>query len=75
MDKSSAKIDGKKMRDLADNLKEQIPGSGFALIVFDFQSGSKIGNYISNVRDDFMIKALEYQLESLKKGSTFPTSE
>ena len=69
------KVDAKKMRDLADNLKQEIPGFGFALIVFDFENGSKIGNYISNMDQDFMIKALENQLESLKKGRTFPTSE
>ncbi|MDB4919103.1 hypothetical protein [Mucilaginibacter sp.] len=69
------KIDGKKMRDLADSLKEQIPGLGFALIVFEFENGSKVGNYISNLQEDFMIKALENQLESLKKGQTFSTPE
>jgi hypothetical protein len=69
------KIDGEKMRDLADKLKEQIPGLGFALIVFDFANDAKVGNYISNVREDFMIKALEQQLESLKNGTTFSTPE
>ncbi len=69
------KINGEKMRDLANNLKKQIPGLGFALIVFDFASDTKVGNYISNVREDFMIKALEQQLEALKRGTTFSTPE
>lgn len=72
---SEKKIDGQTMRDLADNLKGQIPGYGFALIVFDFESGSKIGNYISNVDEGFMINALQEQLDALKKGKTFPTPE
>lgn len=68
-------VDGKKMRELADKLKAEIPGSGFALLVYDFENDGKIGNYISNVSDDFMIKALESQLDALKKNKTFLTPE
>ncbi len=71
--KAVKKIDGQTMRDLADGLKKQIPGIGFALIVFDFENESKIGNYISNVQEEFMIKALEHQLDALRKGNTFST--
>lgn len=62
------------MRDLADNLKGEIPNCGFALIVFQ-PDGDNMVNYISNVSDDFMIKALETQLDALKKNHTFPTPE
>jgi len=67
----SERIDDEKMRQLADNLKELIPGFGFALIVIDFENEKQIGNYISNVRQDFMVKALEQQLQALKTGETF----
>lgn len=69
------KIDGQAMRDLADGLKKQMPGIGFALLVFDFENDSRIANYISNVQEEFMIKALEHQLDALRKGKTFATTE
>lgn len=68
-------INGEKMRELADALKAQMPGYGFALLVYDFDSGDKVGNYISNVSDEFMIKALECQLDALRKNKTFLTPE
>lgn len=68
-------IDGNKMRELADQLKAEMPGYGFALLVYDFESNNKIGNYISNVSDDFMIQALESQLNALKRNQTFSTPE
>lgn len=74
-DNNKISVDGKTMRELADKLKEQMPGYGFALLVYDFNSGDKIGNYISNVGDDFMIQALECQLDALKKKKTFVTPE
>lgn len=71
----TGKIDGQKMRDLAEFMKNAIPGCGFALIAFDTESNDGVVNYISNVQDDFMINALQSQLDALKKGKTFPTSE
>jgi hypothetical protein len=68
------KIDAEKMRDLANNLKGEIPNCGFALLVFQ-PDGDNMVNYISNVSDDFMIKALENQLSALKRKQTFPTPE
>jgi hypothetical protein len=68
------KIDAEKMRNLADNLTREIPNCGFALIVFE-PDGNNMANYISNVNDDFMIQALEKQLNALKKNKTFPTPE
>ena len=63
------------MRDLAEMLKNALPGWGFALIAFDTESNDSLVNYISNVEDCFMIKALQSQLEALKKGKTFETPE
>jgi hypothetical protein len=68
-------VDGKKMRELADKLKAEIPGCGFALLVYDFENEGQVGNYIANVSDDFMIKALGSQLDALKKNKTFLTPE
>ncbi|WP_448701376.1 hypothetical protein ACFGVR_04245 [Mucilaginibacter sp. AW1-3] len=71
----SGKIDGQKMRELAELMKNIIPGCGFALIAFDTESSDGFVNYISNVEDDFMIKTLQSQLDALKKGKTFSTPE
>jgi hypothetical protein len=69
-----ANINGEKMRELADYIKSNIPGCGFALITFE---ANRIHNahYISNVQDDFMIQTLEKQLKALKNGTTFSTPE
>lgn len=69
------KINGQKMRDLADYLKSAIPGCGFALIAFEVDEGANQGNYISNVQDDFMISTLERQLKVLKAGKTYQLPE
>jgi flagellar motor switch protein FliG len=74
IDLMKTKINAEKMRSLADTLKNEIPNCGFALIVFQ-PDGDNMANYISNVNDDFMIKALEVQLDALKKNRTFPTPE
>lgn len=62
------------MRDLATMIQKQIPGYGFALFVFEF-SKPGIGNYISNVQREDMIKALEETLARLKGAQDFPTPE
>ncbi|WP_345950875.1 MULTISPECIES: hypothetical protein [unclassified Mucilaginibacter] len=72
---NSLKLNGQKMRDLADYVKSEIPGCGFAIIAFEVENGPKVGNYVSNVQDEFMIKALETQLNALKRGKTFKTPE
>lgn len=72
--KKSAKINGEKMRELADYIKANIPGCGFALIAFEVESIAN-ANYISNVQDEFMIQTLEKQLHALKHGKTFLTPE
>jgi hypothetical protein len=63
------KINNEKMQQIADNLKIQLPGCGFALIAFDIEAGETLGNYVSNVNDEFMIKTLEQQIRILKERS------
>lgn len=71
----SKKINGQKMREVAELLKEELPQCGFALIVFDLNSEDRTANYISNVRDEFMEKALASQLNALRSNKTFSTPE
>ena len=70
------KVDGKKLRQLADQLKNDLPGNyGFALIVIEVNKEGKHADYISNINDDYMIKTLESHLSALKCKKTFPTQE
>lgn len=62
------------MRDLADMVKDEIPGIGFALLVFDFNEVG-MSNYISNARREDMIEALRSTLKRWEAGHTFPTPE
>jgi flagellar motor switch protein FliG len=71
----SKKINGLKMREVAELLKEELPSCGFALIVFDLNSDDNAANYISNVKDEFMEKALAVQLNALRNNKTYPTQE
>jgi hypothetical protein len=71
----SKKISGQKMREVAELLKVELPSCGFALIVFDLNSDDNVANYISNVKDEFMEKALANQLNALRNNRTFPTEE
>ena len=71
----STKINGQKMRDVAELLKKELPSCGFALIVFDLNSDENAANYISNVKDEFMEKALAIQLNALRNNKTYPTQE
>ncbi|MFD1255995.1 hypothetical protein ACFQ3S_04245 [Mucilaginibacter terrae] len=64
--KDNNKINDKKMRDIADQLKTDLPGCGFALLAFDIHNNETCANYVSNVEDDYMIHALEMQLNILK---------
>ncbi|WCT10719.1 hypothetical protein [Mucilaginibacter jinjuensis] len=70
----TTKISGEKMRELADYIKANIPGCGFALIAFEVEEIAN-ANYISNVQDEFMVQTLERQLNSLKNKTTFLTPE
>lgn len=62
-------MDAEKMKSLAEMLKNEIPGCGFALIVLQ-PDGSNVVNYISNVQDEFMINALDIQIDELRKRKT-----
>ena len=61
------------MRQLADLIKDHAPGLGFALIVCDLENEIKVGNYISNIQEDFAIRILEKQLAALRDKTTFST--
>lgn len=60
-------LDNQKMLEIASYLKGEMPGCGFALIGFELDNGNSIGKYISNVKDEFIVKALESQLQTLKR--------
>ena len=62
------------MRDIATLIDGEIPGIGFALLVFDFNSAG-ISNYISNAQREDMITALRETLKRFEAGRTFPTPE
>lgn len=70
----SIHVDGQKMRDLAAMVKAEIPGFGFAIMVFDFNAPG-IGNYVSNAQRDDMITALKETTSRLEAGRDFPTPE
>ena len=65
-------IDSIGMRELANMVKNKIPGLGFALFVFQLKEPG-IANYISNGQREDMIQALEETLERLKNCRDFPT--
>lgn len=64
------KINNEKMQQIADDLKIQLPGCGFALIALDIEEGATHGKYVSNMNDEFMIKTLEHQIRFLKERSS-----
>lgn len=67
-------IGGQEMRDLADKVKKEIPGLGFAILVFELNKPG-ISNYISNAQRPDMIKAMKETIERLEKGQDFTTPE
>jgi len=66
------KINDKKMLKVADHLKSELPECGFALLAFSIENNETCSNYVSNVDDEFMIKALEMQLNILKARKNGP---
>lgn len=66
------KINDNKMLELAGRLKTELPDCGFALLAFDIENGETCSNYVSNLTDEFMIKALEVQLNILKSRNNIP---
>lgn len=67
-------IGGQQMRDLADKIKKEIPGLGFALLVYEFNNPG-IANYISNGQRQDMIKAMKETIERLESNKDFTTPE
>jgi hypothetical protein len=55
------------MREVAKALKTALPGMGFALLVFPFDSPGT-ANYISNGRREDMIKAMKETVARLEAG-------
>lgn len=72
--KMAKQIGGQQMRNLAEKIKKEIPGLGFALLVFEFHTPG-MSNYISNGQREGMIKALKETVERLEKGKDFTTPE
>lgn len=62
------------MRTIANKLKKEIPGLGFALLIFEVNKPG-MSNYISNCEREDMIKALEETVARLKGKTDFPTPE
>lgn len=67
-------IGGAEMRQLAKKISKEIPGLGFALLIFEFNKPG-MSNYISNAQREDMIKAMEETLKRWKAGTDFPTPE
>lgn len=67
-------IDGQKMRNIADFIRKEVAGHGFALMVFPFHAPG-ISNYISNGSREDMIEALRETADRLEKRMEFKTPE
>ena len=67
-------INNQKMLEIADGLRNELPGCGFALLAFDIENNETCSNYVSNVDDEFMINALEMQLSILKSKKVVSAS-
>lgn len=63
-----------KMRQVGEILKQQLPGLGYALFVFEFNN-SGMANYISNAQRKDMIKCLEETLMRFKNQQDIKTPE
>lgn len=72
--KYSEIIGAGQMREIAALIRNEIPGLGFALFVFEFGKAG-ISNYISNAQRSDMILALKEKIKILEEGKDFPTSE
>lgn len=67
-------VGGEQMRQLAKKISKEIPGLGFALLVFEFNKPG-ISNYVSNAQREDMIKSMEETLKRWKDGTYFSTPE
>lgn len=71
-------IGADRMRQLARLLQKEIPGRGWALLVFTFPGDNdhvKYTNYISNAQRADMILALREQADNLERNQDFKTPE
>ncbi len=62
------------MRQLADSLKDALPGRGFALFVFEFHQPG-LAHYISNAQRGTMLTALKETYARLSGGQDIVTPE
>ena len=69
------RVSAQKMREIGELIEKEIPGMGFALVVFPFHVRKKYANYISNAQRADMIEALEETLNRWKSNKDFPTPE
>jgi hypothetical protein len=53
------KVNAQRMNEVANVIKQRIPGKGFALVVFDFGDGLRDFSYISNAQRTDMIATFE----------------
>lgn len=67
-------IGGEEMRQLGRKIQTEIPGLGFAIVVFE-PNHPGMANYLSNAQRSDMIKALEETVKRLKGNTDFPTPE
>jgi hypothetical protein len=68
------KINNQKMLEIANSLRAELPGCGFAVLAFNIENNETCSNYVSNVEDEFMINALEMQLTILKNKKAVSAS-
>lgn len=67
-------IGANKMRRLAEMLKKEMPGTGFALLVFNFNDPG-MANYIGNAKREDIIKAFRSTSDRLDKRQDIQTPE
>ena len=72
---NSTPISAEKMREVAKGIQQQLPGKGFALLVFDVNSDDYVTQYISNGEREDMIIALEEVLARWKFNKNVQTPE
>lgn len=56
----------KKLKDIANMIKAELPGVMFSLMVFEVGTG-EFGNYVTNANREEMVTAMEKLLEKIKK--------
>ena len=75
MNEKTFPTDAAKMREVGKSISEQLPGKGYALLVFDFGPETGPANYISNAQRSDMIKFLRETLDRFERQEDFRTPE